>query len=308
MWKCRSLRHAWLLSGAGELGVESGWYIPRGFFVFATALVLLAALLHATWNTLVKFSSDRLLVVACMDLVGLAAALLLLPWIEVPPAEVWPWLLAAVALQLVYRVLLIQAYKVGDLGLVYPLMRGLSPLVVLALTLYFGGEHLTDRQILGILLIPLGMLFLLKGGGGSGLPWIACPVVLLMGLCIGSYTWIDGNALKRWSQPLDYLVWLSLLSGLPFPLVALFARTRAFARFWLTDWKLGISVGLCVLASYGLVLWAMQLGSIAEAAALRETSVLLVVLFGMRFLKEPFGLPRLAACSLVLAGMLVMKL
>lgn len=276
--------------------------------MLATTLVLLAALLHATWNTLVKFSSDRLLVVACMDLVGLAAALLLLPWVEVPPAEVWPWLLAAVALQLVYRVLLIQAYKVGDLGLVYPLMRGLSPLVVLALTLYFGGEHLTDKQILGILLIPVGMLFLLKGGGGSTLPWIAYPTVLLMGLCIGSYTWTDGNALKLWPRPLDYLVWLSLLSGLPFPLIALVGRTRAFARFWISDWKLGIGVGLCVLLSYGLVLWAMQLGSIAEAAALRETSVLLVVLFGMRFLKEPFGLPRLAACSLVLAGMLVMKL
>lgn len=276
--------------------------------MLATTLVLLAALLHATWNTLVKFSNDRLLVVACMDMVGLAAALVLLPWIEIPPAEVWPWLLAAVALQLVYRVLLIEAYKVGDLGLVYPLMRGLSPLVVLALTLYFGGEQLTDKQILGILLIPVGMLFLLKGGGGARLPWIAYPVVLLMGLCIGSYTWTDGNALKRWPQPLDYLVWLSLLSGLPFPLVAVVGRTRAFAKFWINDWKLGISVGLCVLLSYGLVLWAMQLGSIAEAAALRETSVLLVVLFGMRFLKEPFGLPRLAACSLVLAGMLVMKL
>lgn len=276
--------------------------------MFATALVLLAAVLHAAWNTLVKFSADRLLVVACMDLVGLLVALALLPWISLPPAEVWPWLGSAVALQLVYRVLLIQAYKVGDLGLVYPLMRGLSPLVVLALTLLVGGEQLSDRQVLGILLIPLGMLFLLKGGGGSRLPWVAFPVVLLMGLCIGSYTWTDGHALKRWPQPLDYLVWLTLLSGVPFPLLALSARTRAFARFWQTQWKLGLCVGICVMASYGLVLWAMQLGSVAEAAALRETSVVLVVLFGMRFLKEPFGLPRLLACSLVLAGMLVMKL
>ncbi|MCY1314612.1 hypothetical protein D9M70_652810 [compost metagenome] len=88
----------------------------------------------------------------------------------------------------------------------------------------------------------------------------------------------------------------------------MFARTRAFARFWINEWQVGITVGVCVVASYGLVLWAMQLGSIAEAAALRETSVLLAVLFGMRFLKEPFGLPRLLACALVLAGMLLMKL
>ncbi len=194
--------------------------------MLATSLVLCAAVLHATWNTLVKFSSDRLLVVACMDVVGVLCAILLLPFVSLPPAEVWPWLLGATVLQLLYRVLLIEAYKVGDLGLVYPLMRGLSPLVVLGLTLAFGGEQLSGRQILGILLIPFGMLCL----------------------------------------------------------------------------------GVCVLASYGLVLWAMQLGSIAEAAALRETSVLLAVLFGMRFLNEPFGLPRLLACGLVLAGMLLMKL
>lgn len=109
--------------------------------MLATSLVLCAAVLHATWNTLVKFSSDRLLVVACMDVVGVLCAILLLPFVSLPPAEVWPWLLGATVLQLLYRVLLIEAYKVGDLGLVYPLMRGLSPLVVLGLTLAFGGEQ-----------------------------------------------------------------------------------------------------------------------------------------------------------------------
>ncbi|MBF3360184.1 EamA family transporter, partial [Pseudomonas aeruginosa] len=186
--------------------------------MLATSLVLCAAVLHATWNTLVKFSSDRLLVVACMDVVGVLCAILLLPFVSLPPAEVWPWLLGATVLQLLYRVLLIEAYKVGDLGLVYPLMRGLSPLVVLGLTLAFGGEQLSGRQILGILLIPFGMLCLLWGGGGSRLPWRTLPVVLLIGLCIGGYTWSDGNALKRWPLALDYLVWLTLLSGLPFPL------------------------------------------------------------------------------------------
>jgi drug/metabolite transporter (DMT)-like permease len=67
-------------------------------------------------------------------------------------------------------------------------------------------------------------------------------------------------------------------------------------------------VGVLVLLSYSLVLWAMQMGSIAEAAALREISVIFVVLLGMRYLKEPFGGPRLLACGLVLLGMLIMKL
>ncbi len=118
------------------------------------------------------------------------------------------------------------------------------------------------------------------------------PVVALIGLCIGCYTFIDGQALRRWSHPLDYLVWVTLLSAWPFPLLALVRKRPAFMLFWREQWRLGLAVGFCVLFSYALVLWAMQLGSIAEAAALREISVILVVLFGMRYLKEPFGGPR----------------
>lgn len=275
----------------------------------ATSLVLVAALLHATWNTLVKFSGERLLMIASMDSVALLFALVMVGFVELPPAEIWPWLAASAFFELLYRVLLIQAYRVGDLGLVYPLMRGLSPLVVLALTLVFAGEDLSSQQIIGILLIPCGMACLLwRGGGGDRLPWSMLPVVALIGLCIGCYTWLDGQAIRRWTQPLDYLVWLTLACSLPFPLLAGVSRRAPFALFWRTQWKLGLTVGVCVLLSYALVLWAMHLGSVAEAAALREVSVILVVLMGMRYLKEPFGGPRLLACALVLVGMLVMKL
>ncbi|EIK62372.1 EamA family transporter [Pseudomonas lactis] len=275
----------------------------------ATALVLVAALLHATWNTLIKFSGERLLVIACMDSVALLFVVVAVGFVSLPPLDIWPWIAASALFELLYRYLLIQAYRVGDLGLVYPLMRGLSPLVVLVLTLVFAGEVLSTQQILGILLIPFGMVCLLwQGGGGDRLPWSMLPVVLLIGLCIGCYTFLDGQALRRWAHPLDYLVWLTLVSAWPFPLLALVRKRAAFNLFWRTQWRLGLSVGLCVLLSYALVLWAMQLGSIAEAAALREVSVILVVLFGMRYLKEPFGRPRLIACGLVLIGMLVMKL
>ncbi|MBK3476016.1 EamA family transporter [Pseudomonas sp. MF6751] len=275
----------------------------------ATALVLVAALLHATWNTLIKFSGERLLVIACMDSVALLFVVFAVGFVSLPPLDIWPWIMASALFELLYRYLLIQAYRVGDLGLVYPLMRGLSPLVVLVLTLVFAGEVLNTQQILGILLIPFGMVCLLwQGGGGDRLPWSMLPVVVLIGLCIGCYTFLDGQALRRWSHPLDYLVWLTLISAWPFPLLALVRKRAAFSLFWRTQWRLGLSVGLCVLLSYALVLWAMQLGSIAEAAALREVSVILVVLFGMRYLKEPFGRPRLIACGVVLIGMLVMKL
>jgi drug/metabolite transporter (DMT)-like permease len=277
--------------------------------LFATTLVLLAAVLHAAWNTLVKFSAERALVVASMDAIAFVLAVPLLFFVSVPPGPIWPWLVASALFELLYRYLLIQAYRSADLGMVYPLMRGLSPLIVLGLTLLVGNEPLNAHQVLGIVLIPLGMACLLwQGGGGERLPWAVLPVVLLIGVCIGSYTWIDGQALQRWGRPLDYLAWLTFISAWPFPALALANRRERFADFWRTQWRLGTTVGLCVLASYALVLWAMAAGSVAEAAALRETSVILVVLMGMRYLKEPFGAPRLLACGLVVAGIVIMKL
>lgn len=277
--------------------------------MFATTLVLLAAVLHAAWNTLVKFSAERLLVVASMDAIAFLLAVPLVCLVSVPPAAIWPWMIASALFELLYRYLLIQAYRTADLGLVYPLMRGLSPLVVLGLTLIVGNEPLHTNQVLGILLIPCGMACLLwQGGGGDRLPWSVLPIVVLIGICIGSYTWIDGQALQRWGRPLDYLAWLTFISAWPFPALALANRRERFRQFWRTQWRLGTIVGVCVLASYALVLWAMAAGSVAEAAALRETSVILVVLFGMRYLKEPLGLPRLLACVLVVAGIMIMKI
>ncbi|MFJ4141790.1 EamA family transporter [Pseudomonas sp. NPDC089734] len=276
--------------------------------MLATTLVLMAAVLHATWNTLVKFSTERLLVIASMDAVALLCAVPALFLVAPLPVHIWPWLVASALLELLYRALLIKAYRVGDLGLVYPLMRGLSPLVVLGLTLVFAVEPLSAWQIFGILLIPCGLICLLwQGGGGARLPWSMLPVVVMIGVCIGSYTWIDGQALRLGAHPLDYLIWLTLISAWPFPLLAVCHKRSAFMLFWREQWQLGVSVGLCVLFSYALVLWAMQLGSVAEAAALREISVVLVVLFGMRYLKEPFGRTRLLACGLVLLGMFLMK-
>ena len=117
------------------------------------------------------------------------------------------------------------------------------------------------------------------------------PVAHLMGQSVAEE--LLQPKLRRWSHPLDYLVWVTLFSAWPFPMLAWVAKRPAFKLFWREQWKLGLAVGFCVLFSYALVLWGMQLGSIAEAAALREISVILVVLFGMRYLKEPFGRPRL---------------
>ncbi len=276
--------------------------------MLATSLVLVAALLHATWNTLIKFSGERLLVIASMDTVALVFAVLAVAFVDVPPAEIWPWLIASALAEQLYRYLLIKAYRVGDLGLVYPLMRGLSPLVVLGLTLAFAGESLSQQQIIGILLIPCGMACLLwQGGGGDRLPGRCCrwwpdrPVHRLLHLVrrpgralVGSTVGLPGMA--------------DIAQCLAIPAAGQRGAAGTVRPVLANAMAPGAGGGVLRIVQLCLVLWAMHLGSVAEAAALRELSVILVVLLGMRYLKEPFGGPRLLACGLVLAGMLVMKL
>jgi len=133
-------------------------------------------------------------------------------------------------------------------------------------------------------------------------------MLALLGQILSLFPEPIGSNAQAFSDGARTTLWLTLISAWPFPLLAWVSKRPAFKLFWREQWRLGLAVGFCVLFSYALVLWAMQLGSIAEAAALREISVILVVLFGMRYLKEPFGRPRLIACGLVLIGMLVMKL
>src|SRR3546814_20807723 len=110
------------------------------------------------------------------------------------------------------------------------------------------------------------MLCLLwQGGGGERLPWSMLPVVALIDLCIGCYTFIDGHALRRWPRPLDYLVSVTLLSAWPFPLLAMVRKQPASMLLWLEQSQLGLAVRFCASLIYTLVLCAIQLVSISGA-------------------------------------------
>jgi hypothetical protein len=130
------------------------------------------------------------------------------------------------------------------------------------------------------------------------------PVVALIGLCIGCYTWFDGQAVRLWGKPLDYLVWLTLLSAWPFPLLAGVARRAPFVLFWRPSgawaWRLGVRV---VQLCPGAVGHAPGVGGRGGGVQRDPGGAA-----GHALPQRTFGGPRLLACGLVLAGMLVMKL
>ena len=131
------------------------WYIGRSapLSLQVLAVVLLGALLHASWNMLVKARPDKHVATAVLYTSSGLIAAALLPLLPAPDAASWPFLAVSTVLELLYGIVLATAYRVGDLSHAYPLMRGAAPLLVAAASSTFLGERLSDAVWLGIALL-----------------------------------------------------------------------------------------------------------------------------------------------------------
>lgn len=274
----------------------------------AAGLVLMAALFHAGWNALVKTSGNRLAVVAMLNGVGAIVALLALPFVQAPARESWVFLGASIVLHSGYYFFLIGAYRVGDLSHVYPLARGLSPLLVAGAATVFAGEVLPPLAFAGVLLACTGIVSL---SFDQGPPWRSDWRPLLFAACtavfIASYTIVDGIGVRAAGSVAGYIVWLFALDAIPIVAVAWFLRRRELRWTVRSEWKKGLVGGVLALCAYGLVIWAMSLAPMGAVSALRETSVIFAALIGTLLLKERFGRLRLSAAVAVAAGIMLMN-
>ncbi|WP_035485820.1 DMT family transporter [Geminicoccus roseus] len=272
------------------------------------AVVLAAAVLHASWNAVVKTGGEPELRLA---LVGLTIAIMVLPFcllVPPPPAAAWPWLLGSLASHLAYYELLARAYRLGDLSQVYPVTRGLAPPAAALLAWLFVGETLEPAGVVAVLVIGLGIVALAAAdrGGLSGRRALV-PAILNAGV-IGIYSICDGMGARTAGDPFSYIVWLFVLDGLPFATLVLVRRRMALVRAVPTLWRPAAVAGAMSLLAYGLVIWAMARAPIAYVSALRETSVVLAAWIGTRVLKEPFGRRRIACAALVALGVVALQL
>ncbi len=274
-----------------------------------TGLVLLAAVLHAGWNALVKTGEDRALTMAMVIGLGSILALPVLPFVAAPAVASWVFLLLSVLLHVGYFFFLLQAYKVGDLSHVYPVARGAAPLLVAAGGAVFAGESLGPAQLAGLLLASLAIA---SFAFERGLSALRQPKPFLFGLVtaifIGSYTVTDALGVRASGSPLGFIAWLFLISGLPLLGYACVARPGAFAPYLRAHWKAGLIGGTFCALAYALVIWALSFGAMAFVSALRETSVVFAVLLGWIMLGEPFGARRVVAAVLVALGITIMHL
>ncbi|MGZ5235983.1 MAG: EamA family transporter [Caldimonas sp.] len=277
------------------------------------AAVLLAALLHASWNALVKSGSDKALDMALIHVLGCGVGLALVVAVGLPRTEALPWLAASVVIHIGYYVTVVGAYQHGELGFAYPIMRGTAPLLVALLSGRLIGEHLPLAAWLGVAAISSGVLLigLTRSARATGSRGHAMAYALANAAIIAAYTIVDGIGVRTSGNALQYVALLFLLDGLPYFSIVMWQRRAALPpvfAFMRRRWPVALLGSFASLGAYGIALWAMTRAPVASVAALRETSVLFAALIGMLMLKERFRFQRAIGTGAIVAGVMALRL
>lgn len=283
--------------------------------IFLVLALLFAALLHASWNALIKSGGDKSLDTALIHSLGLFFALPAVLWFGLPPLAAWPFIAASCVIHIAYYVALAGAYRYGDLGLTYPIMRGSAPLLVALVSVVLMDEQLSGAAWLGVIVLSAGVLLvgLARAGQDATPPGHrrkAVGFALANACIIACYTVIDGMGVRAAGNAFSYVAALFLFDGLPYMALVLWRagpRRGEALRYMRARAPLALAGTAASLGSYGIALWAMLHAPVALVAALRETSVIFAALIGTWILGERFGWARAAGTALVVAGVATLR-
>lgn len=266
-------------------------------------LVLFAALLHASWNALLRSGADRLwsMTVMCIAIamVCIVAAAFMVP----PVIESWGYALLSGLLHVGYNLFLVRSYRVGDLGQIYPISRGSSPVLITLGAAIFAGESISPGELLGVTLVSAGIISLAFKGRSLSVP--SLPYALGTGCFIAAYSVVDGIGARLSGAPLAYTVWMCALWGVLMPLVYIGLRGPCSLFSVRPGTVTAVVGGLVSLLAYAMVIYAMNEAPLGAVSALRETSVLFALLIGYVFLGETLTARRLLACVVIASGAVI---
>ena len=270
--------------------------------------VLGAALLHATWNALIKTGANKqtsmLIMTVWQGIIGLSIVV----WLPIPQASVWPWLIGSGVVHMFYQLFLAYAYEQGDLSRVYPLARGAAPMIVLLVSFFAMSDHITTAEVSGIAVLGLGILLMARGVFTSGESRRLVPFALGSAVATAAYTIVDGIGARIEGDAVAYVGWLLLMSGIFYVPAILVLKGRSIASASRTVWAQGALPAAASLAAYSIAVWAMTQAPIALVAALRETSILFAVLIGWWVFGERMDKQKCLAAILIVAGVVLTRL
>jgi len=271
------------------------------------AASLLSALLHAGWNAGVKASARPADAMAAQMLMSAVLVAPVLLWTGLPPAQSWPWIAASTVMNTFTVTALLRAYQLGGFGLVYPVARAVSVLLVVPLAALLAGEHLALPALGGIGLVSVS-LALLAWSAGRDLAFSRRALVwtLLAGLSTAAYVMCDARGVRTAGSPWAYGTAVSITNAL-----AMSWRQRGLAtpgQLLRANWRMALPTALASVASYLLILWVWSEAPIAPASALRDTSAVFALLIAIIWLREPFTVARIVCVLLAAAAVPLLRL
>lgn len=272
------------------------------------SVVLFAGLLHVSWNYQVKQTADKHLSMTAVVLGSVpftASAILFSPPL-MPGAAVF--VIAGAILHTGYQLFLLNSYKIGDLSQVYPLARGVSPLIVAGVSVIFLKVRLSGIELMAVVMIGTGIMSLTlvrcSDGQRNGR---AAVMAILTGGFIAAYSLVDGFGARQAGTALGFYGYLSITNAVMFGMIMRFTKPGLVTKALVQDWKMALSGGGQSFAAYALVMWAFTQAPIALVTAVRETSIIFALLIGVFFLKERLDLMKVFASLLTILGVVVMR-
>ncbi|RYE50590.1 MAG: EamA family transporter, partial [Hyphomicrobiales bacterium] len=231
--------------------------------------VACAALLHASWNAVLRGGSDRLWSMTLMMLAVIGTTATVAAFVPWPAAASWPYVIASAVIHTGYNLSLVRTYRSGDLGETYPISRGSSPVLVALGAAIFAGERVSFIAAIGNALVSGGILSLAFRGRGIRTDFL--PAAFTTGLLIGAYTVVDGIGVRLSGNSLAYTNSMFLLWSITMPVIyfAIRGRPPTYTR---VQTAMALAGGLVSVLAYGIVIWAMQYDTMGAVSALRETS------------------------------------
>ena len=272
-------------------------------------IILLATVMHAIWNAMVKHHPDKVIAVLAIVLGHIPLALFCLIYFPLPQKESLPYIIASVIAHQGYQWYMINSYKVGDYTNVYPIFRGFGPLLATLISLIFLGVVFKIATIISILFISVGIMILGLFGSKDKNQFEIIKYALLTGSFISLYSLIDGYGARVSASSISYISFSFLFSALLFPIILKLNKHENIISKVFKDAKMIFWVGGSIsFVIYVIVVWGFTKAPIPLVAALRETSIIFSIFIGYFFLKEKINLKKIISILLIVIGVIGIKL
>tara|TARA_B100000287_G_scaffold336158_1_gene321819 strand:+ start:1243 stop:2055 length:813 start_codon:yes stop_codon:yes gene_type:complete len=269
---------------------------------------MLAAILHASWNGMVKKHSDKVVAVAGIIFGHVPFSIIAIIILPAPTPESIPYIIVSIFIHQGYQWFLLSSYQIGDLTKVYPIARGTGPLVATLVSILFLGLILDIITILAILIICVGII-ILGVFDKAKKNFTVIKYSLLTGLFIGSYSLVDGHGARLSQSAISFVSWSFLINAIIFPFALRLRNEKNVLQRVYTEGKQIFLIGILFsYASYVLVVWAFTKAPIPVVTSLRETSIFFTLLIGYFFLKEKITPIKIFSILMILSGVVALKL